>query len=177
MRFPRIQLSTLRSTQLGATLLELLTVVSIIGLVGYMSMPNYIETLSFKELNTAKTTLIQSLYRAKSIANAESTIATVTITSNDITLHTANDSADQVIALPGKIKVTETVTIKFNTIGEVLDSRGAKHTSNQVITLQTDSATNSVHKDITITTMGMILELPAAETDSGEAGVSSETTG
>jgi len=159
-----------KQRQRGISLVELLTVVSIVGILAYISAPSYVEAISLRNLNTAKTTLIQTLYRAKNIASTENTIVTVTTSNNQITINPANNSNSNTITLPEKIVFSSENninTIQFNPLGEVIvtNNQGTATvlTSNLGVSIQAQS-NSTIQETITITPMGLILILPPATT-------------
>jgi len=149
MQFVKRPLSV-KQTQLGMTLLELLTVVSIIGIIAYASVPSFSEMMEVRDLSTAKKTLINSLYKAKSIAKSESTNVTVAIHNNQISLTQGNSSTNQKMNMPERIAVTADIAVTFNSMGLA---------SNDVSSITIQHITNtSRNQEIIISTTGLIYE-------------------
>jgi len=147
---------SLKRTQLGVSLLELLTVVSIVGIIAYAGVPQFSGIITERDLNTAKTTLLQSLHKAKNIAQAESTIVTVDIQNNTISLTPNNSSPTQTMRMPQQIGVNNAINFNFNATGLAVDINN--NAVNESITIQ--ATTNSgLNETVTISTTGLIASL------------------
>ena len=142
---------SLKHSQHGATLLELLTVISIVGIMAYAAVPQFGEVVDRRDLNTAKTTLIQTLNKARNIARAENTIVSVKIEDNKITLSPSNSSSTLLIKMPKNIVVSD-AGFSFNAIG-LIDGDGLAS-----IEFHADS-NSSLTDTVSISSTGMIAAL------------------
>lgn len=150
----------------GFGLIELLVTITIFAILLAIATPNFSDILSQKDLNSASTTLVQALNKAKRIARSESTRVTVTVTGSTVTLvkdNTANVS--EKIHLPSRISTATTnddtassVVVRFNADGLVLDNNWlpTNNTTNIVINSKSNSNAN---KTISISSLGMIAAL------------------
>ena len=142
-----------RCKQLGVSLIELLTVISIVGIMAYAGVPQFTDIMAERNMGSAKTTLIQSLHKAKNIARAENTIVEFKIRNNVITLEPSNSSPKQTLKMPSQINSSDNVTFSFNAIGLIIDNNA---TTNVIIQSTLD---NDITETITISTTGMIASL------------------
>ncbi len=146
-------INSLKQTQLGITILELLTVLSIIGIIAYTGVPQFNGVMTERDLNTAKNTLIQTLNKAKNIARAESTTVDVNIEDNIISLAPYNSSPSRTMKMPKSISVNQTTTFSFNAAGIITGNNGLTN-----IVIQS-TADNNIKETITVSTTGMIAAL------------------
>jgi len=145
-----------KNSQRGITLIELLIVISIIGIMAYSAAPNLSNVMSHKDLNTARSTLLLSLNKAKNIARTQSTIVEVSISENIITLAPGNASADESIKMPDTVSPTTSVSnFRFNSMGMATTPEDANIDADMTITIQ-PSTNEDISSTITITPTGLI---------------------
>lgn len=139
--------------QHGFSLMELMVVTSIVGVLAYSSLPQFSELMVRKDLNSATTTLLQTLFHAKNIAQTQATIVNVSITDESIVLAPKNTSKTQSIPLPNNVGVSSNTTFNFDSMGMAMNIIIDKN-----ITLETTRGP-SLTSTVTITTTGLIATL------------------
>ena len=149
--------SGFRKKQCGVSLLELLIVISIVGILAYAAIPQFSEIVEQRDLNTGSNTLMKALHKAKSIARAQNTIVDVSIANNEITIAPQNTTNSQTLRMPAGIIVTSDTNLSFNSMGLAMNE-------NQIMNVQTDiliqpNANDSLNQTISISITGMIASL------------------
>lgn len=147
-----------RRFQLGISFLELLTVVSIIGIIAFAAAPHFKEMIERQNLNNAKSALFHSLNKAKNIARTESTVVTVSLTGNVITLTPGNSANTHTTTLPDTINIDSFTSFQFNAMGMATTTAGNNLDSDMSINLHPNSNEDR-EETVKITPTGLIAQL------------------
>ena len=100
-RFRRGGRATLVAMRYGATLLELLVVLAIVGLVALIAVPPIGALHDRLAVNQAAETITSAHTRARLVAVAERRIAVLTLTADSVMLHVVESVADTVLRWRG----------------------------------------------------------------------------
>ena len=148
----------------GFSLVELLVVISIFAILAAAAGPNFNNMLSNKALDSATKTLIDSIKKAKKVAQAERTFVDVTLQGNVITLSKLNTTTDEIFTLPGRVSIRDNLRFRFDSVGNVAPFVDFTDTDPGPVTLATtnitlDSTSNGANSTVSLSPIGYVSSL------------------
>lgn len=137
-----------RSHAAGFTLMELVTIIVIVSILGAMALPRFVGGTSFDVFGFSEQ-LSQTLRLAQKMAQASRRTTCVTIAASGVTLQRSGTvgsatcdtvlpnpvtNSTAALKIPGGVLVTETV-IRFNAQGQPVSATGAVFSAQQDIVI------------------------------------------
>mgnify|MGYP001312388025 FL=1 len=117
------------STQTGFTLTELTVVLLVVAILATIAVPSFRSLLVTNQLNVAQEDFVQILNKARGLAMARSTIATVSINGNTATLTLADSSLTSTATASSQLSLNGNVDYVFSPTGLATITSGLGLTS------------------------------------------------
>jgi len=142
----------------GYSLMELMITLSILAVLTYLAVPAFSSLIQENDLETAKNRIVNTLQKAKKIANAENTFVDIKIKNNLIELSPQNSSDSIVVNFPKQISMASDISFTFSATGRPLKPEGETIDTLTNIILSPKSKP-SLTETITVSANGKIASL------------------